>query len=169
MLTEDQMKMAAPRLVVVGVDGSPNSLAALRRAGHEARERGAGLLLVHVVPAHAHHSAVTRGYRMLEMAVRYEFPDGLAVPLASVVDCGDPAHRLVKRCAHAELLVVGGRIHSEHGNLLGGDVVPYCMRQAPCPLVVCADHRVPSARPVNGRRSNFPGRKDALRQRLARA
>jgi nucleotide-binding universal stress UspA family protein len=155
MITEDQMKMAAPRLVVVGVDGSPNSLAALRRAGHEAGERGAGLLLVHVVPAQARHSAVTRGYQMLEMAMRCEFPDGPAVPFACVVDCGEPAEALVNRCAHAELLVIGGRIHSDHGNLLGGDVVPYCMRQARCPLVVCADQRVPHPQPADGQHSRL--------------
>jgi nucleotide-binding universal stress UspA family protein len=158
MITENQMKMAAPRLVVVGVDGSPNSLAALRRAGYEARQRAAGMLLVYSVPAQAHHDAVTRGYRMLDMAVRCEFPDGPTVPFACVVDCGDPAQALIKRCAHAEVLVIGGRIHSEHGNLLGGDVVPYCLDHAPCPVVVCADQRVPRPQPAaDGRPSRLAG------------
>jgi nucleotide-binding universal stress UspA family protein len=151
MITENQLDMGGCRLVVVGVDGSPNSLAALYRAAREARQRAAGMLLVHVVPAHAHHDAVTRGYRMLNMAVRCEFPDGLDVPFTCVVDYGDPAKALIKQCLHAEVLVIGGRIHSEHGNLLGGDVVPYCMSHATCPVIVCADQHVPRARLLNGR------------------
>ena len=147
MITENQLDMAGRRLVVVGVDGSPNSLAALYRAVDEARERKAGVLLVHVVPPRARYDVVARGYRMLDMAVRCEFPDGLDVPFACVVDYGDPAEVLIKRCAHAEVLVIGGRIHSEHGDVLGGDVVPYCLSHATCPVVVCANQHVPQPSP----------------------
>jgi|HubBroStandDraft_4_1064222.scaffolds.fasta_scaffold844400_1 nucleotide-binding universal stress UspA family protein len=150
MITENQLDMAGRRIVVVGLDGSPNSLAALHRAAHETRQREAGMLLVHVVPAHAHYDALTRGYRMLDMAVRCEFPDGPGVPFGCVVEYGDPAEVLIKRCAHAELLVIGGRIHSEHGNLLGGDVVPHCLSRATCPVVVCADQHVPAGQPASG-------------------
>jgi nucleotide-binding universal stress UspA family protein len=151
MITDNQLDMAGRRLVVVGVDGSPNSLAALYRAAHEARQREAGMLIVHVVAPHTSYSAVTRGYRMLAIALRCEFPDGPDVPFACVVDYGDPAEALIKRCAHAEVLVIGGRIHSEHGNLLGGDVVPYCLTHASCPVIVCADQHVPVAQAANGR------------------
>ena len=52
---------------------------------------------------------------------------------------------------HAEVLVIGGRIHSEHGNLLGGDVVPYCLAHAACPVIICANQHVPAAQLANGR------------------
>jgi nucleotide-binding universal stress UspA family protein len=151
MITENQLDMSGRRLVVVGVDGSPNSLAALYRAVGEARQRAAGMLIVHAVPAHARYDTVTRGYQMLNMAVRCEFPDGPDVPFTCVVDYGDPAKVLIKRCAHAEMLVIGGRIHSEHGNLLGGDVVPYCLTHAACPVIICANQHVPTAQLANGR------------------
>lgn len=62
--------------VVVGVDGTPNSLAALRRAVYQARKRGASLGIVCVIPAGS--------------------------------------------------------------NLLGGDVVPYCLSRARRPVDTCA-------------------------------
>ncbi len=152
MISENPLDMASKRLVVVGMDGSPNSLAALRRGVKEARQRSAGILLVHVIPADAPYQAVTRGYTMLDMAGRCEFPDGLDVPLGCLVDCGDPAEALIKRSIHAELLVIGGQIHSEEGSLLGGDVVPYCLRHASCPVVICADQHIPRASTLtNGR------------------
>jgi hypothetical protein len=58
-----------------------------------------------------------------------------------------PAETLVKRSVNAERLVIGGRIHSEHGNVLGGDVVPYCLSHAECPIIVCADQHVPQRQP----------------------
>jgi nucleotide-binding universal stress UspA family protein len=150
MITEDQLDMAGRRLVVAGVDGSPNSLAALYRAVHEARKRAAGVLLVYTVPSDAGYETVSRGYAMLDMAMRCEFPDGLNVPRGCVVDHGDPAKTLVKHSASAEVLVIGGRIHSEHGNLLGGDVVPYCLNHSECPVIVCADQHVSQHQPPIG-------------------
>jgi nucleotide-binding universal stress UspA family protein len=58
---------------------------------------------------------------------------------------GDPAKTLVRFSAGAELLVIGGRSHSERGNLLGGDVVHHCLSHADCPVDVCADQRAHAA------------------------
>ena len=60
MITDNQLDMAGRRLVVVGVDGSPNSLAALHRAVRETRQRAAGMLLVHVVGQRARPGLVSR-------------------------------------------------------------------------------------------------------------
>jgi nucleotide-binding universal stress UspA family protein len=129
------------RHVVVGIDGSPNSLAALRRAVYRAREHGADIELVHVIPAGSDAAAVAAARAMLGMAVRCEFPGGLEIPARFTVETGDPAEMLVKRSADAGLLVIGGRSSPAGGGLLDGDVVPYCLIHSGCPVDVCADHR----------------------------
>ena len=86
------------------------------------------------------------------MAVRCEFPGGSDVPLRYTVECGDPAEILVQRSAGAELLVIGTRCHSRHGHLLGGDVVPYCLGRAACPVDICAGRLTPN-RPPGRRRA----------------
>ena len=131
--------------VVAGVDGSPNSLAALRRAIVQASERGTGLEMIYVVPGDAGPAAVSSGYAMLEAAARCVAAAGLCVHDAKrVVASGDPAEVLVKRSVGAQLLVIGGWLHAEHASLLGGDVVPYCLGYATCPVDICADQRPPA-------------------------
>ncbi len=127
--------------VVVGVDGSPSSLAALRRAAYQARNRGASLDIVFVIPAAANAAAEASGYEMLDLTVRNAAPHGLDAPADRIVARGEPAEALVRLSAAAELLVIGARMHSEYGNLLGGDVVPYCLGHASCPVDICADQR----------------------------
>jgi nucleotide-binding universal stress UspA family protein len=139
------------RRIVAGVDGSPNSLLALRRAVYAARLCRACVELVRVLPSDAAPAAQMAGLAMLEMAIRCEFPGGPGVPVRYTVECGDPAEILVKRSVGAELLVIGGRCHPSHGKLLGGDLVPYCLARVACPLDICADQREP-ARPARNAR-----------------
>lgn len=142
----------APRgPVVAGVDGSPNSLAALRRAVYQARWRGAWVELVYVLPSGADMDAEAAAYVMLQMAVRCENPGGLDVPYRYTVAFGDPAESLVKHSTHADVLTIGGHGHSGPGSPLGGDVVPYCLTHAVCPVDVCADQEIP-AQPDSRRR-----------------
>ncbi|TMQ79261.1 hypothetical protein ETD83_42145 [Actinomadura soli] len=57
---------------------------------------------------------------------------------------GTPGKALAHAAEHAELLVIGARAHSEHGNPLGGDTVPVVRERARCGVVVCADHTASS-------------------------
>jgi nucleotide-binding universal stress UspA family protein len=139
----NQPEVTARRRVVAGIDGSPNSLLALRRAVYAARLCRACVELVRVLPSDAAPSTQMAGVAMLEMATRCEFPAGPGVPVRYTAECGDPAEILVKRSIGAELLVIGGRCHPVHGKLLGGDVVPYCLGRVTCPLDICADQRAP--------------------------
>ena len=127
--------------VVTGVDGTPNSLAALRQAVYQARTRGAGLEIVYVIPAGANEAAEASGYEMLDIALRHVAPEGPGGPVDRVVVRGEPGEVLVRLSADADLLVIGARIHSEYGNLLGGDVAPYCLARASCRVDICADQR----------------------------
>ena len=129
-----------PRRVIVGVDGSPNSVAALHRAVAEARRGGSVLEVVLVVPGCPDPDAYASALIKLSGILTVEYPDGPEVPVRQKVEHGDPATTLVELADGAALLVIGARARSESGNPLGGEVVPVCMNRAPCPLAVCADH-----------------------------
>lgn len=139
---------AGRRRIAVGVDGSPNSLAALRCAIGEARHCHASLDVIYVVRGASDLSARRAGGAILDIALSEVAPCGLDVPSARIIAEGDPARVLVDYSEHCERLLIGGRVNSEQPNLLGGDVVPYCLSHAECPVEVCSDRRVGPRRAV---------------------
>ncbi|HEY7488464.1 MAG TPA: universal stress protein [Streptosporangiaceae bacterium] len=132
----------AQRCVIVGVDGSPNSIAALHRGAKEAKDRSARLDVIRVI-------ADRRGRRLspdrvvawlrLRGMVARELPRTQHVTTRLRIAYGSPAGMLIRAAARAELLVIGAREHSEYGNLLGGDTVPRVLSGSPCEVIVCAD------------------------------
>lgn len=125
------------RRIVVGVDGSRTSGAALRWATEEARAWSAELVLLHVV---AHPTARLwreqgehTGEQVMELAQRIR---DQGVSAAAHVVTGDPAGALLARSANADLLVVGGQGLDNHRGLLLGGVAQECARRARCPVVV---------------------------------
>ena len=127
------------RRVVVGLDGSPNSVAALHRAVTEARELAATLEVVLVNPGPPELSGQAAGLDWLEQILSREYPAPLGVPVVRRVEHGNPGKVLVRLAKGAQLLVLGARARSEAGNPLGGAVVPVCLSYAPCPIAICAD------------------------------
>ncbi|MEU5878663.1 universal stress protein [Spirillospora sp. NPDC047279] len=142
-----------PRRVVVGVDGSSNSIAALRRASQEAARRHARLDVVRVLstgPGHADRLARSaREWGRLRALAARIVPRPRQITTRLRVMYGEPAAVLTKVAQHAELLVIGARVHSEHGNLLGGDTVPAVLQHAPCEVIICADHATRLATPAD--------------------
>ncbi|MEW2360192.1 universal stress protein [Spirillospora sp. NPDC029432] len=135
--------LPARRCVIVGVDGSPNSIAALRRAAAEARLRQARLDVVRIlVPGSGAYSRprdrIGEWLRLRSLVAR-------TVPLSQHVTTrlriarGRPGEVLSAASAHGELVVIGARAHSEYGNPLGGDTVPAVWEHTRCELIVCAD------------------------------
>jgi nucleotide-binding universal stress UspA family protein len=135
--------------VVVGVDGSDGSVAALRFALEEARIRGAGLKAVnawHIPPAvygagWAPASVDLDEYRKLaEAALQKSLEDvGAAasgVTVTPVLEEGQPADVLCAEAENADLLVVGSRGLGGFRGLLLGSVSQQCAHHAPCPVVV---------------------------------
>jgi nucleotide-binding universal stress UspA family protein len=139
--------------ILVGVDGSPASVAAVRWAAREAQLRGMRVHVVHVrdrrVPAPAYYaprpragdaeadwpaekSAVTT---VLREALGSEPWAGVQTELAD----GLPARELIERAAGAEMLVLGsaqaGPAPVQARTPLG-PVARDCLRGAPCPVVV---------------------------------
>jgi nucleotide-binding universal stress UspA family protein len=123
--------------VVVGVQNSADSVAALRRAVAEARNRNARLDIVHVIAA---GSDVQQAAAALRSFIADTFPHGIGVPSRARVEFGDPGQVLPRLAAQAALLVVGACDSSARRGIFSSPVVRACLAGATCPVVICADH-----------------------------
>jgi len=136
-------------VIVVGVDGSPESLAALRFAIAEARLRGCGVKAVAAwrLPGSAYGGGIAPYLpdpREFERAARDALEQALAavaseaegVTVRAVVLEGDAAHVLVEESEGAVQLVVGCRNLGFVGRLLQASVSGHCARDAHCPVTV---------------------------------
>ena len=134
--------------IVVGVDGSPGSIAALRWAHAEARLRGATLEAVAVwqypmmttIPAFGAMPEVTDLTDETEQHLRAVVSEAgiessSEVPVTLRV-CEGAASMSAAGAAGAELLVVGSRGHGGFAGLLLGSVSHQCTMHARCPVVV---------------------------------
>lgn len=137
------------RAVVVGVDGSPAALHAVRWAAREADRRGTSLRLVHVghlepvrhprqvsPPAQFRDAILDQGKHFLteaSAAAREAAPD---VPVVTEVRTGGVAGALVTESKHAVLLVLGSRGLGGFGSLVLGSVAVAVSAHAECPVVV---------------------------------
>jgi nucleotide-binding universal stress UspA family protein len=132
--------------VVVGVDGSPGSLAALRFALEEARLREAALTVVYawslpiagdvpggLMPVLAADFAEDAA-KLLDDALAQV--DVTGVTIERVVVEGGAARRLVEAAKGAEMLVVGSRGRGGFAGLLLGSVSQQCAHHAPCPMAI---------------------------------
>ena len=141
----------ADKRIVVGVDGSPSSMEALRWAIRQAKLTGAE---VEAVTAWSYPS----GYGWApfsEGAVDFEGDAGkiLVEALAEVsgiapdvvveplVVHGHAADVLVRAAEGADLLVVGCRGHGGFAGMLLGSVSLDCVQHARCPVLVLRDGR----------------------------
>jgi len=132
----------AHRCVIVGVDGSANSIAALRRAANEAKRRNARLDVIRVAGDRGQWifrpTRVAAWLRLRRLVAR-ELPRTQHITTRLRLAYGSPAGVLIRAADRAELLVVGAREHAQHGRLLGGDTVPRVLAASPCEVVVCAN------------------------------
>jgi nucleotide-binding universal stress UspA family protein len=141
--------------IVVGVDGSDGSRAALRWALEEAALRGARLeaVVTWQVPTYAYAGvavmpplaelaeAASASLEEAIAAVTTELGDTAAgVEIERVVLEGPAAGLLVERSRDADLLVVGSRGYGGFRGLLLGSVSHQCASHAHCPVVVVPTH-----------------------------
>ena len=157
-----------PRLVV-GVDGSPGSRAALSHAVTTAARRGADVEVVSTYPVLRWWSTGTSGdagavgpvregtesrIRNVVAEVRGDpavaiVPGVGDVPVSVVVTVGPAAQELVDRSQDADLLVVGSRGRGGVRSALLGSVALHCATHAHCPVVVV--HEAAAGRPQRSR------------------
>ncbi|MET7423677.1 universal stress protein [Dactylosporangium sp. NPDC005555] len=124
------------RPVIVGVDGSPAALGAVRWAADEAVRLRRPLRVTHAlgVPGPSEEITDEQGL-VLNAAVeaRHWYP-GLRVTTSTWY--GRPAHVLREQSRHAELVVVGSRGHGGLHSLFVGSVGMHLARHAQCPVLV---------------------------------
>lgn len=142
--------------IVVGVDGSPASDAALRWAAEEAALREARLVAVSawtfvppapiaepgMIPMPAGDYAGMGEAEQeaagaeLEEALRRAFPSGSPVEIERKLVDGEPAHVLEAEARAADIVVVGSRGRGRIAAALLGSVSKHVVDHAPCPVVV---------------------------------
>jgi nucleotide-binding universal stress UspA family protein len=140
-----EAKTAAPR-VVVGVDGSPSSRAALHWAVRYAERVDGTVDAVGAieVPMDYGWSAPAVDTRLDEDLARRNFEAELLealgerppVPVQRLLVRGDPADVLIAAAEGAEVLVVGNRGRGAFARAILGSVSQRCAAHAPCPVVV---------------------------------
>lgn len=133
-----------PRYVIIGFDGSPNSVIALRRAAVEAKERHARLDVVRVIPRAGGPLRTPAAWLGLRNEVARLVPRIQHVSTRLRIAHGDPGAELTRLAERAELLVIGARQNSQHGSPLGGDTVPTVLAGSPCQVIICADDAIRS-------------------------
>lgn len=130
-------------LILVGVDGSPESVKATAWAAEQARATGGTLelLIVWARPMSYGLPLVVGGYDPEHEAqdVVEKAASGIDLPaqrLRTSVVNGAPAVALVERSKTVDLLVVGSRGHGGFAEMLLGSVSDHCVHHASCPVVV---------------------------------
>jgi nucleotide-binding universal stress UspA family protein len=136
-------------LVVVGVDGSAASVAALAWAGRYASASGArvrALLAWHYpgvvggppiekAPESVHRQTQEHEQSILDGAVAKACP-GQEPAVETSIGYGHPTQVLIDASKEADLLVVGSHGHGAWAGMLIGSVSMHCVTGAFCPVVV---------------------------------
>jgi nucleotide-binding universal stress UspA family protein len=138
-------------VIVVGVDGSDGSLAALEWALGEARLRNCALEVdctwhypYAAIGAFAAPSPAPVSPDDLELAADGVISEmlekvgfeGAGLEIRRAVTSGSAAKALVDASSRADLLVVGSRGHGGFAGLLLGSVSQQCVTHSHCPVVV---------------------------------
>jgi nucleotide-binding universal stress UspA family protein len=132
--------------VVVGVDGSPGSRAALRWALRYADQSNGNVIaliacgipaLIDVVLPMPEDDIAAQAERELRKAVdEIRVLLGTRMPVEQRVVRDHAARALLDAAQNADLLVVGRRGHGGFVETLLGSVSQHCVHHAPCPVVV---------------------------------
>jgi nucleotide-binding universal stress UspA family protein len=145
------MSVSAVRRIVVGVDGTGASAAALRWACREATLRRAEVHAIYVreapcysmasyaVPAQGRPGDVD--VDLMWKSVLPEVAPGVLVR-TEVAD-GLTARVLLESCAGADMLVLGTSGDMPGSGWSPGPVIRACLRRAPCPVVVISAAQEP--------------------------
>jgi nucleotide-binding universal stress UspA family protein len=137
-------------LVVVGVDGSAESVAALRWAARYATATGArvqALLAWHypgavggppieLTPEAVHEHTEAEMRETLDAAVAKAYDGQEAAGVEKGTPYGHPAQTLIEASREADLLVLGSHGHGAFTGMLVGSVSIHCVTGAFCPVVV---------------------------------
>ena len=139
-----------PHRIVVGIDGSPASVAAASWAVKQARLTGANLdaLTTWEWPGNYGWSIYPSDYdperdgrEILNEVLRPLRTAHRDVTINTTVAEGHPADQLVQASYGADLLAVGSRGRGEFAGLLLGSVSEHCLTNAHCPVLVVREEQ----------------------------
>ncbi|MBV7705568.1 universal stress protein [Nocardia nova] len=134
----------ARKPVVVGVDGTANSVPAVELAFAEASRRGAGLVAVHAWSDRSGYDLPVVGWEAIRETERVVLAERLAgwaerfpeVSVERVVMCDSPVRALLAHCEDAQLLVVGTHGRGGFPGLVLGSTSTALLHLAHCPTIV---------------------------------
>ncbi len=139
-------------LIVVGVDASESSEAALAWALREGAVRGDPVQVLaawsyldqtavtgHDFTADFDEADALDAVHAIVEKVRAEVSTAAGVEVQETAVCDLPARALLEAAANADLLVVGARGVGGFTGLLLGSVSQQCVHHSPCPVVVVRD------------------------------
>ncbi len=137
--------------IVVGLDGSPASLDAVRWALTQAELTRRGLRVVTSWQTPSQYGMEFYGETFNWVEIAQQTADAALAEVAytgpveveRVVAEGHPAQVLVEASAGAPLLVVGSRGHDGFAGLLLGSVSEHVIAHAHCPVLVVRDQHTP--------------------------
>ncbi|PRH80758.1 universal stress protein [Streptomyces solincola] len=135
------------RAVVVGVDGSADSLRAVDWAAETAGCLGRPLHVVHAVSGHSPHAyrEADEADRLLRVAEARARAGRTADEVTTATVYSDPDTALLNAAGDAFTLVVGARGNGDMKELLVGSVGLAVAARAPCPVVVVRDTSMATA------------------------
>jgi nucleotide-binding universal stress UspA family protein len=126
--------------ILVPMDGSPPSIAALFHAVVLAKDYGASLDVLHVIPVLDPLTTDARAdvERAMAAAVTHA-QDSLGRKISRTTVVGDPLREIVEAASKADLVVMGthgfvGRLHE-----ILGSTTEAVVRSAPCPVLTVRD------------------------------
>lgn len=134
---------SSARRIVVGIDGSEPSKAALRWAARQAALVGGVVEALIAWEYPSFYGWAPAGFdfgdnagAVLTQAIDEALGPDRRVEVRPVVVCGNPAAVLLDASRGAELLVVGSRGHGGFTEALLGSVGQHLVQHAGCPVVV---------------------------------
>ncbi len=133
--------------IVVGVDGSDSSIAALGWAARQAELTGASLQVVAswewptavgwaAAPIPGDYQPADDAQRLLDQVTEPVRASHPGLDIHTTVIEGHPAPVLVEASRGADLLVVGSRGRGQFAGMLLGSVSEHCVSSAHCPVLV---------------------------------
>jgi nucleotide-binding universal stress UspA family protein len=139
------MDNSTARTILVGVDASASSVAALRKAAELAAALDAPIEAVTVWHAPATFdgtfaaevwSPEAEAQEVLNASLAAAFPDGPPADLTATIIPGPTASSLIEKSRGAGMLVLGSRGRGGFRGLLLGSVSAACAQHARCPVLI---------------------------------
>ena len=136
--------------IVCGVDGTPESLTAVRQAKRLQGSDGSLLLVAAIQIAKAAHAgfAAPHAAELLQTEAEQALAEANEIAAAeSKIVNGDPAAVLLREAAEATLVAVGSHGRGRAAGMLLGTVAARMLNEAPCPVLIARPARDPDSWP----------------------